>query len=103
MYDRSPVWALFKPLYWLAYLVVGIVYLAADWYPSAASDGHDGFWWGMLHAYYFTWTFIFSLFEDGVTLYQVSNNGNWYDFGFWMGIMVIVITVSVSSGRSRRN
>lgn len=31
-------------------------------------------------------TFIISLFNGGVSVYEVHNNGNWYDFGFILGI-----------------
>ena len=30
-------------------------------------------------------TFIISLFSDTVGIYEVSNNGGWYDFGFLIG------------------
>ncbi len=31
-------------------------------------------------------TFIVSLFTDTVSIYEVDNNGNWYDVGFVLGI-----------------
>lgn len=29
---------------------------------------------------------MISLFTDTVNLYEVHNNGNWYDFGFILGL-----------------
>ena len=31
-------------------------------------------------------TFIVSLFTSSVNIYEVQNNGNWYDFGFMLGV-----------------
>jgi hypothetical protein len=34
-------------------------------------------------------TFIISLFNDNVTVYEVHNNGGWYNLGFIFGVMMI--------------
>ena len=34
-------------------------------------------------------TFVISLFTDNVNLYEVHNNGNWYDFGFVLGAGIL--------------
>jgi len=31
-------------------------------------------------------TFIISLFDPTVDIYEIHNNGGWYDFGFFLGI-----------------
>jgi hypothetical protein len=31
-------------------------------------------------------TFIVSLFNDKVNIYEVHNNSNWYNFGFMLGV-----------------
>lgn len=49
------------------------------------SDGL-GFWWGLWHGIILPVTFIVSLFTDTVSIYDVNNNGNWYDFGFVLGL-----------------
>ena len=33
--------------------------------------------------------FIVSLFNDSVGIYEVHNNGNWYNFGFVFGIALM--------------
>jgi hypothetical protein len=34
-------------------------------------------------------TWIVSLFDDSVSPYEVFNNGNWYDFGFVLGVFIV--------------
>ena len=46
----------------------------------------DGFWSGVWHGLISPITFIISLFNDNVNIYEVHNTGNWYDFGFILGI-----------------
>jgi len=48
-----------------------------------------GFWSGLWHGLISPVTFIISLFSDNVNVYEVYNNGNWYDFGFMLGICLI--------------
>ncbi|MGC1647559.1 MAG: hypothetical protein WA741_17205 [Candidatus Sulfotelmatobacter sp.] len=31
-------------------------------------------------------TFLISLFAEGVSIYETNNNGRWYEFGFMLGI-----------------
>ena len=48
-----------------------------------------GFWLGLWHGVIAPVTFIISLFTDNVNLYEVHNNGNWYDFGFVLGAGIL--------------
>lgn len=53
----------------------------------AAADGNvAGFWLGLWHGLIAPITFVISLFKDTVNIYDVHNNGNWYDFGFVLGL-----------------
>jgi hypothetical protein len=45
-----------------------------------------GFWAGFWHGLISPITFIVSLFAAGVRIYEVNNNGRWYDFGFIIGV-----------------
>jgi len=45
-----------------------------------------GFWAGFWHGPISPITFIVSLFSTGVRIYEVNNNGRWYDFGFIIGV-----------------
>jgi len=44
-----------------------------------------GFWGGFWHGIIMPITFFVSLIDPGVRLYEVHNNGHWYDFGFFLG------------------
>ncbi|WP_152189980.1 hypothetical protein [Georgenia satyanarayanai] len=53
---------------------------------AVAEPGGAGFWLGLWHGIILPITFIVSLFTDTVNIYEVDNNGNWYDFGFVLGL-----------------
>jgi hypothetical protein len=55
----------------------------------AAPQHLAGFWLGLWQGFICPVTFIISLFTDKVSVYEVHNNGNWYDFGFVLGISMI--------------
>jgi hypothetical protein len=49
-----------------------------------------GFWQGLWHGIIAPFTFIVSLFSDTIHMYEVHNNGNWYNFGFLFGVTIIL-------------
>ncbi len=55
-----------------------------------ATGDPAGFLYGLWHGFISPFTFIISLFEDGVSIYEVHNNGNWYDFGFVLGAGILL-------------
>lgn len=40
---------------------------------------------GLWHGLILPITFIVSLFNPNVRIYEMNNSGRWYDFGFFMG------------------
>jgi uncharacterized spore protein YtfJ len=57
---------------------------------SANEKGQfSGFWQGLWHGFISPVTFIISLFSKSVQVYEVHNNGNWYNFGFLLGVIII--------------
>ena len=52
--------------------------------PNAAGRT-AGFWLGIWHGLISPVTFIISIFSKNVRLYEVHNNGGWYNFGFVIG------------------
>jgi hypothetical protein len=54
---------------------------------AVAADA-PGFFRGLWDGFIFIWAWIVSLFVPEVALYQVPNNGGWYDFGYFLGIVV---------------
>ena len=49
-------------------------------------EADAGFLLGLWHGVIAPVTFVISLFTDNVNVYEVENNGNWYDFGFVIGV-----------------
>jgi hypothetical protein len=49
----------------------------------------SGFWRGLWNGVIAPVTFIISLFNPKVQMYEVHNNGGWYNFGFILGVMII--------------
>jgi hypothetical protein len=58
-----------------------------------------GLWQGLWHGIIAPITFIVSLFSDKVHVYEVHNNGNWYNLGFLLGLVIIF---GGGGGASRR-
>jgi hypothetical protein len=48
----------------------------------------SGFLLGLWHGFIFPVAWIVSLFVSKVAVYAVPNNGGWYDFGYFLGIVV---------------
>jgi hypothetical protein len=48
-----------------------------------------GFWLGLWQGLIAPITFIVSLFSKNVSVYEVHNNGAWYNFGFLLGASII--------------
>ena len=46
------------------------------------------FWMGLWHGFISLVTFIISLFNDKVTIYEVNNVGKLYNLGFIIGVML---------------
>ncbi len=59
-----------------------------------------GFWLGLWHGFISPVTFIISLFNHNVGIYEAYNNGGWYNFGFMMGVAIIF---GGGGNRSRRS
>jgi hypothetical protein len=57
---------------------------------SQREDGSvAGFWAGLWHGMIVPITFLISLFNDSVCMYEVHNSGGWYNFGFLLGAGII--------------
>jgi hypothetical protein len=49
-----------------------------------------GFWQGLWHGFISPFAFVVSLFSDSVGIYEVHNNGGWYNLGFLLGAATIL-------------
>ena len=56
--------------------------------PDAVAPNAPGFLLGLWHGFIFPVAWVISLFTDKVAVYAVPNNGGWYDFGYFLGIVV---------------
>ena len=61
--------------------------------------GAPGFWMGLWHGLIFPLAWIVSLFASNIAVYAVPNNGGWYNFGFFLGI--VVFGVGAKRGHAR--
>ena len=61
--------------------------------------GAPGFWLGLWHGFIFPFSFIIGLFKPDVAVYAVPNNGTWYDFGYFIGIVFIGVGARSSKRR----
>lgn len=48
-----------------------------------------GFWDGLWHGIIVVITFVISLFSDKVTIYEIHNNGAWYNLGYLLGVSIV--------------
>ena len=50
-------------------------------------DTVAGFWLGLWQGFIAPFVFVISLFFNGLNIYEVHNNGAWYNFGYLFGLM----------------
>lgn len=78
----------------LALLLITLTGCAArpNEYASQPAEGVtvSGFWQGLWHGIISPIAFIVSLFNPTVGVYDVHNDGNWYNFGFLLGAAIIL-------------
>ena len=55
---------------------------------NAVAPQAPGFLLGLWHGFIFPVAWFLSLVMPDVAVYAVPNNGGWYDFGYFLGIVV---------------
>ena len=45
-----------------------------------------GFWLGLWQGFIAPFVFVVSLFKSNLSIYEVHNNGAWYNFGYLFGL-----------------
>jgi hypothetical protein len=93
----------------VALLAVGVLALAgcapAANEAAGASPATDAnFWLGLWQGFISPVTFLVSLFNPAVGIYEIQNNGDWYNFGFLLGVSAVFSGGAGSAyvGRRRR-
>jgi hypothetical protein len=56
---------------------------------SAVEPAAPGFLWGVWHGFIFPVAWVASLFVPEFAIYAVPNNGGWYDFGYFVGVVFL--------------
>jgi uncharacterized membrane protein len=78
-----------KNFKWLAFGLIAVFMLTSC---AAGNERFDldpaGFWMGLWHGIISLVTFVISLFNSEVTIYEVSNSGWPYNLGFIIGVMI---------------
>ena len=98
-----------KGLRWLLFAVFLLLVLSAcaagpnSAVDVASAEGEvAGFWLGLWQGIIVPITWIISLFSDTVSIYEVHNNGGWYDTGFLLGAGVFLGGGGAGASRRRR-
>ncbi|HAK44888.1 MAG TPA: hypothetical protein DCO79_03055 [Spirochaeta sp.] len=89
------------------FIIAAIVFASCTAGPNVMEqsekvDEPAGFFLGIWHGLISLFTFIISLFTDKVNVYEVYNNGGWYNFGFIIGISIFYGGGSKGTSRRRR-
>jgi len=92
-----------KHLKWLTLALLAVFFLSS----CAAGDAKfdldpAGFWMGLWHGLISLVTFIISLFNDHVTIYEINNTGWPYNLGFILGVSIFFGGSSKGTCRKRR-
>ncbi len=61
-----------------------------------------GFWRGLWHGLISPITFVISVFTKDVRIYEVHNNGSWYNFGFVLGAGLFLQGGILGSRKARK-
>lgn len=72
---------------------------------STANDEGEvaGFWMGLWQGIIAPFAFIVSLFNHNVGIYEIHNNGGWYNFGYLIGLTIIFGGSGGGAGRRSRS
>ncbi|HNS18074.1 MAG TPA: hypothetical protein PKI34_09670 [Bacteroidales bacterium] len=76
------------PSFWILFLCLFLILTSCapgnEKFDAAAAD----FWAGLWHGFISLFTFIISLFNEKVTIYEINNVGKLYNLGFILGAMI---------------
>ena len=53
---------------------------------ASERDVVAGFWYGLWQGFIAPFVFVASLFKNNLSIYEVHNNGAWYNFGYLFGL-----------------
>lgn len=79
-------------------VLLALAACAARQAPAGVAAEAPGFLLGVWHGFIFPVAWVVSLFLPDVAIYAVPNNGGWYDFGYFIG--VVFLGVGARSSRT---
>jgi hypothetical protein len=68
---------------------------------AAGEHGVAGFWLGLWQGFIAPFVFVVSLFRSDVNIYEIHNNGAWYNFGYLFGLACFFGGGGNKAGRRR--
>ena len=68
--------------------ILSLAACAATQATDAVAPGAPGFLYGLWHGFIVPVAWLVSLFAPKVAIYAVPNSGGWYDFGYFLGLVV---------------
>lgn len=77
---------------WMRWVLLGLLVAGAAGCAAGNvrfDETPAGFWAGVWHGLICVVTFVISLFNGQVQMYEVHNNGAWYNLGFLLGVACI--------------
>lgn len=72
----------------LSFLMFGVYIVATRLGMPTLEPAMAGFWLGLWQGLIVFLSFITSLFDHNITIYQVGNTGGWYNFGYLLGASI---------------
>ena len=66
-----------------------------------AKDAVAGLWLGLWQGFIAPFVFVIAFFKPGLNIYEVHNNGAWYNFGYLFGLMCFFGGGGHKAGRRR--
>jgi hypothetical protein len=70
--------------------------------PMNGSNKPAGFWYGLWHGSIAPITFVVSLFNENMNIYETNNNGGWYNFGYLLGVGAFTSSASSSTKNTNK-
>jgi len=64
-------------------------------------DDPAGFFWGVWHGWVAPISLIVGLFKEDIRIYEIYNNGWWYDLGFYIAIISGFGGISLSRSKKK--
>jgi len=62
-----------------------------------------GFWLGLWHGFIAPFVLLVSLFKSNLNIYDVHNNGLWYNFGYLLGAACFFGSGGKQAGRRKKS